>query len=431
MLTAPDPTIEGLIKFMDRAQPGLGLFSAEGGQFTGGHGMSQENRLKTAACLSALWDGTPVKRVRAMDGVTVHNGRRLALHVMIQRQAGAAFYSDPMLRDQGLLSRMLIAAPPSLAGTRVARAPDNRDDSAIRHYTGVIMSVFEQPLPLVAGTDNELAPPALLFSPEAAAAWRDFHDEIERQLGPHGRLEAVSDFAGKAPEHAARIAGVLAIIENPQAAELTAAHYARGVTLARWYCEESLRLAAASMTDPQVARAARLLDWWRDRSEYYDRLSLRTILQLGPSELRTKAAAESAVKVLAAHGWAIEASKRPARWSLANAGRTSGACYAATVATFATFPVHGTAGPPADPSSVANVATVAGRAAQNPFPGSPRVRFPQQRAEEATRRQAMVAALDGASKSLQVPSLQVPSYRSQRAQYTSRRLGDAIYTDCD
>ena len=47
------------------------------GQFVGGHGMSPDHRLKTASALSELWDGRPIKRVRAGDGVTILNGRRL------------------------------------------------------------------------------------------------------------------------------------------------------------------------------------------------------------------------------------------------------------------------------------------------------------------------------------------------------------------
>ena len=48
-LTAPEPTIEGLVKAWISAPASLGVFSAEGGMFIGGHGMSQDNRLRTAA----------------------------------------------------------------------------------------------------------------------------------------------------------------------------------------------------------------------------------------------------------------------------------------------------------------------------------------------------------------------------------------------
>ena len=60
-----------------------------------------------------------------------------------------------------------------------------------------------------------------------------------------------------------------------------------------WYLGETLRLAAASMTDPAVAAANRLLDWLQGRSEA--KISLRTICQFGPNELRSKACADAAM----------------------------------------------------------------------------------------------------------------------------------------
>ena len=53
----------------------LGSLLSEGGQFIGGHGMSDDAKLRTAAGLSAAWDGEPFKRVRA-DGAIMLPGRR-------------------------------------------------------------------------------------------------------------------------------------------------------------------------------------------------------------------------------------------------------------------------------------------------------------------------------------------------------------------
>ena len=109
LFTAPEPTVEALAKHWATLPGSLGLFSPEGGQLTGGFGFGPEHRLKTAACLSALWDGGGLRRFRAGDGVTDLPGRRLALHLMIQPDAAAAFLSDAILRDQGILSRLLLA----------------------------------------------------------------------------------------------------------------------------------------------------------------------------------------------------------------------------------------------------------------------------------------------------------------------------------
>lgn len=168
-LTAADPTIEGLVKAWPGAPGALGIFTSEGGQFSNGYGMSQENRLKTAAACSEIWDGHPIKRVRAADGVSILRGRRLSMHLMIQPDAAAGFLSDVVLRDQGLLSRMLVAAPDSLAGRRLYRDTEPADDAAIKAYGARLLSLLGTPWPVSNGKANELDPRALSMSAECAA----------------------------------------------------------------------------------------------------------------------------------------------------------------------------------------------------------------------------------------------------------------------
>ena len=54
LLTCTEPTFEGLCLLLQGGHPSVGVFSAEGGQFLGGYGMSKDHRLKTAAALSGL-----------------------------------------------------------------------------------------------------------------------------------------------------------------------------------------------------------------------------------------------------------------------------------------------------------------------------------------------------------------------------------------
>src|SRR5215210_6717282 len=140
-LTVSNLTVEGLLKTLAYAPAALGVFTAEGGQVTGGHGMAEERRLETAGIYSELWDGKAVKRLRALDGATVLGGRRLSAHLMIQPGAAATFLADELLRDQGLLSRLLVAAPDSIAGTRLFRETAPDDEAAIKAYGARILSV--------------------------------------------------------------------------------------------------------------------------------------------------------------------------------------------------------------------------------------------------------------------------------------------------
>jgi Protein of unknown function (DUF3987) len=93
LFTAPEPTVEALAKHWGTLPGSVGLFTPEGGQLTSGYGFGPEHRLKTASWLSTLWDGRGLRRFRAGDGVTDLPGRRLAMHVMIQPDAAAAFLS--------------------------------------------------------------------------------------------------------------------------------------------------------------------------------------------------------------------------------------------------------------------------------------------------------------------------------------------------
>src|SRR5262249_35931566 len=97
LLTCREPTFERLDRLFKNGHPSLGIFTSEGGQFIGGHGMTEEAKLRTATGLSKLWDGTPVDRVRGGDGASSLHGRRLSMHLMIQPRV-----ADLLMRDRRL-----------------------------------------------------------------------------------------------------------------------------------------------------------------------------------------------------------------------------------------------------------------------------------------------------------------------------------------
>jgi Protein of unknown function (DUF3987) len=60
ILLCSDSTYEGLIRLLREGQGFAGIFTSEGGLFTGGHAMSQERRLQTVSGLCRAWDGQPL-----------------------------------------------------------------------------------------------------------------------------------------------------------------------------------------------------------------------------------------------------------------------------------------------------------------------------------------------------------------------------------
>lgn len=303
--------MEGLAKAWVHARPALGIFSAEGGGFVGGHAMNEDNQLRSAAALSEMWDGAPISRIRALDGVSMLHGRRLAMHLMVQGEPARRFLSDPMLRDQGFLSRFLVACPPSLAGIRLWREARPEDDAAIRAYGARVLALLERHLPLAEGKQNELEPPSLAITDGARHIWRTFYDHVECQCGPGGDLEPIRGFTAKAAEHAARIAGVLAVVADPDADAICADDMTNAVELADWYVNEGARLEGIGRVKERLAIASRLHAWLLGRG---GSVQFRDIVREGPSAVRRKESAGNTLDALLEHRLVRETSWRPLRY---------------------------------------------------------------------------------------------------------------------
>jgi hypothetical protein len=311
ILTAPDPTIEGLACAWPQLPGSLGLFTSEGGQLTGGFGFGPDHRLKTGAALSTLWDGMGLRRVRAIDGVTDLRGRRLALHLMIQPDVALDFLGDEVLRGQGLLSRILVAAPVSIAGTRMFKEPDLDCTSAIRSYTGCLLRLFEA-WPIGHDRANELEPRHLPLSDQARRMWIAFYNRVEAEMRPEQLFEELRDVASKAAEQAARIAGILTMVIDPAAREIAGETLNNAETLMIWYLNEALRLARSLRLPPKLKDAQLMLDWLhRTRRSVID---IRDAQRNGPNRLRQKAPITQAFEILQDHGWLKPVSSK--RWSV-------------------------------------------------------------------------------------------------------------------
>ena len=315
VLTIDETTHEGLSKCLPSLPGAVGVFSAEGAKFLGGYGFANEKKLATAAAFSTFWDGGNFRRLRAGDGMTDLKGRRVAAHLMIQPAAANSVLSDPVLRDQGLLARLLIAAPASLVGTRMWKEPSQDLEPALKRYAARVLSIFEAPVFATNELQNELDPPALVLSQPAHRVWVDLLNEVERDARPGGRFAGLTDVAGKAAEQAARIAGILAIVDQVDATEIDERTMRRGCDLARWYLAEALRLTRSAPEALEVTAGDALLEWLRASGQR--EVSGRDVQRFGPPILRKKQAVEDAIKSLVDNGdlVPVEGSRKKA-WRL-------------------------------------------------------------------------------------------------------------------
>jgi Protein of unknown function (DUF3987) len=125
-------------------------------------------------------------------------------------------------------------------------------------------------------------------------------------LAPGKELEPVKGFANKLPEHAARIAGVLAMVDDPNTQIISCPTLDRAIEIGGFYATEALRLFEAGACSPELRQAEKLLEWlktsWREPL-----IGLGAIYRLVLNSIRDKESARNAVSILEDHGWLVRA----------------------------------------------------------------------------------------------------------------------------
>lgn len=294
-----EPSFEGIERAYTEGRYTLGLFSDEGGRFLGGYAMSKDNQTKTVTGLSKLWDGDPIDRVRGGDGLSVLYGRRFSMHLMIQPILCGQIFGNSMMTGQGFLSRCLCSYPASTIGWRPYKAQDLRDDSAIVAYNAAINGILDKPLPLNDRPDMGLKPPSITIATDAKDTWIAFADHIEELQREGGDLYPIKGFASKAAEHAARIAGVLAIFETPDVTEISADALNGGIAIAQYYIGEALRLFHSASDDQELITAQKVFDWGMQQAGQI--IALAELYRCGPNAVRDKKTATRMMDILEQH----------------------------------------------------------------------------------------------------------------------------------
>ncbi len=308
LILIQEPSYEGLIELLKTGWPSLGLFTDEGGRFIGGHAMRPEQRLKTMAGLSELWNGSAITRIRVGKPMSILYGRRFSCHLMVQPEVAWEFLGDKWLVSQGLLGRFLMCYPQSTIGYRVYQDIDIDRVPAVRAYYQKINDFFCKPLPYKDEKAGVLSPRLIRFDYHAHGKWVQFLNEIEVVARQDNELANARSFACKAAEHAARLAGVLTLYANPETGMIEENAVEQGIVLAKFYLKEMNRLMdyGPGQDEIDLNLAEKCLKWIKNLpSDIYPNGIFATcdLYQRGPYLIQTAAQARQYLEQLAQHGW--------------------------------------------------------------------------------------------------------------------------------
>lgn len=265
VMRAKEPNLEGLMNLLANGQASVGIFTSEGGQFLGGHGMGEEARTRNITGLSELWDSGSAQRVRSKE-TTFLQGRRVGISLAAQPKVASSLLSDELAKDQGFVGRFLITMPDSTIGQRQIRETGAMQDDRLRAFHRQCRQVLSIALPLRDGSRNEVSPPTLRLSPEAWEVWKGLAQSIEDECGPEGMWLPVRSAALKMAENVARIAGILTVFADPQQATrrggvVSGEAMAAAAAIGLFYLKEAVRLTGHSILDPETRALKELADW--------------------------------------------------------------------------------------------------------------------------------------------------------------------------
>jgi hypothetical protein len=260
VIICPKPTMQGIVHLFSNGSMGLALCTNDGLSFLGGYAMGKDNKLATIADLSELWDGKPHKIIQASKPIEVLQGRRLALHLMVQPDYGVAFINGKDTQHQGLAGRILVSYPKSTIGLRLHKEVGPQAYIDLAEYHNCLTAIMK----MQSNTDDL---PYLTLSPEAKQSAIAFSDDCEQQAS--GKLESIQSFALKATEQASRIAGVLQLVDNPQASVVTGDMMKSAIEITQYYLREALRIGAMAGHDETETLANTLLTKLKAKGKRY------------------------------------------------------------------------------------------------------------------------------------------------------------------
>lgn len=226
--------------------------------------------------------------------------------IMVQPDKYLEVATHPSLRASGALARIWSVRPPSLVGTRIEEADEpGLDEAALHSYQQIILHLLSAPMPEYLDTGKPM-PHLVRLSREVQEARREWHNIIERMMGPGESLEDVRDLAAKAVSTTCKAAMTLHFLHDPglfrhYQSELSLATWRDAQLLGEYHLGEAIRMQREADEDAIHATAKRVLAWVLKQQRLV--FSLRELQQYGPRPRLNERDALQVLVEMSAMGW--------------------------------------------------------------------------------------------------------------------------------
>ncbi len=262
-----DVTTERLGSLMSEHDGVMSILSAEGGVFDiiGGR---YSNGIPNLDLYLQSHSGDPVKVDRGSREPVYLDHPALSLGLSPQPDVLRGLVDKPGFRGRGLLARFLYLLPKTNLGYRKLES-EPVSGNVENEYCELVYSLLD--IEQAVDEQGEKIPYILKLSNKAYQEWLEFARVVEKDLREGGRFEYITDWAGKLPGAAARIAGLLHCAENPYqpwAERISLETMQRSLELASIFSSHAL-IAFDMMGADKALEQARKIWRWVERNRYH------------------------------------------------------------------------------------------------------------------------------------------------------------------
>lgn len=236
----------------------IALMSSEGGLF----GMMAGRYSKGVPNLDVYLkghSGDPLRVDRKNSPPSHVQNPALTVALTIQPDVLDELASQPCFRGRGILARFLYAVPLSVLGNRkVATRPVTPETREGFNYR------IDELLKQQHSYARDSSATRFSLDLEAAEAFLEYRESVERRLAPNGSLASIADWGGKLPGAIARIAAGLHAFQhwdNPAETKISRHTLASAIALGEYFQTHAIAAFDTMGADPLVESARALSEW--------------------------------------------------------------------------------------------------------------------------------------------------------------------------
>ena len=300
-LWTSDATPERLGALMAEHGECIAWLSSEGGIFDLLAGR-YSNGIPNLDLVLKAWSGDPERVDRGSRPPVYLRSPRLSVALTPQPDVLAGLAAQRGFRGRGLLGRYCYFLPPSPLGYRSLDS-DPIPANVREAYVAGVRAMLDWPAEH--DEHGEERPHLVRLSTEAHAEWLAFARYVEEEMRPGASFEHVTDWAGKAPGVAARIAAVLHGIVHahgrPWEHEITAGTMGDALAIMAVAARHSVAALQMMGASPTIS-AARDVWAWIVRGQIPS-LTVRDVHRALRGRFARAAQAREAIDVLAERGY--------------------------------------------------------------------------------------------------------------------------------